>query len=57
MTPKIVTARFLRHLFGGKKWQYLKKVILETIEKTRLEMRRVFFLPKGADYLNQEVML
>jgi hypothetical protein len=33
MTPKIVTARFLRHLFGGKKWQYLKKVILETIEK------------------------
>ena len=31
---------------GGKKWQYLKKVILETIEKTRLEMRRVFIVSK-----------
>ena len=39
MTPKIVTARFLRHFFGGKKWQKkihteIKKLVTITLTTT-----------------------
>jgi hypothetical protein len=39
MTPKIVTAQFLRHLFGGKKWQEkihteIKKLVTITLTTT-----------------------